>query len=98
MSVQISHKLDLDPELPEKYKEVALKQGEDPNTFKMHLDELRKMIFGEFEFYNSLYKMLFNHFYLFQRGAILNPIVLMTSIFFGSFEHVSSNLKMHTNW
>lgn len=47
MSVQISHKLDLDPELPEKYKEVALKQGEDPNTFKMHLDELRKMIYGE---------------------------------------------------
>ena len=47
MPVEVSHKLDLEPELPDKYKEVALKQGEDPNKIPMHLDELRRLIYGK---------------------------------------------------
>lgn len=47
MPVEVSHKLDLEPELPDKYKEVALKQGEDPNKIQMHLDELRRLIYGK---------------------------------------------------
>lgn len=47
MPVEVSHKLDLEPELPDKYKEIALKQGEDAHKIALHLDELRKLIFGE---------------------------------------------------
>lgn len=46
MPVEVSHKLDLDPELPEKYREIAVKQGEDPNKIQFHLDELRRLIYG----------------------------------------------------
>lgn len=47
MPVEVSHKLDLELDLPDKYKDVALKQGEDPNKVPAHLDELRKIIFGK---------------------------------------------------
>lgn len=47
MPVEVSHKLDLNPELPDKYKEIALKQGEDPNKIQLHLDELKRLIYGE---------------------------------------------------
>lgn len=47
MPVEVSHKLDLDLDVPDKYKDVALKQGEDPLKVPGHLAELRKLIFGK---------------------------------------------------
>lgn len=46
MPVEVSHKLDLDLELPEKYKDVAIKQGEDPLKVPGHLAEFKKLIYG----------------------------------------------------
>lgn len=44
MPVEVSHKLDLELDLPDKYKDLALKQGEDPNK----VPALRKIIFGKY--------------------------------------------------
>lgn len=46
-TVQISHNLDLGPELPEEVAEVARKQGEDPDRVCSDIQELRDMIYGE---------------------------------------------------
>lgn len=47
-AVEISHCLDLGPELPDDVKAIALEQGEDPEKVPLYLDELRAQIFGEF--------------------------------------------------
>lgn len=60
MLVKVTHKLDLGPELPEEYKQQALKLGENPDLVPAYLDEFRNMIFGEFLWYLS-YQLISNY-------------------------------------
>lgn len=52
MPVEISHKLELEPELPIEYQDVALKQGEDPKKIDLHMNDLRKLIYGKYSLSN----------------------------------------------
>lgn len=53
MLVELTHKLNLDPELPDEYKEKALELGEDPNKVPAYLDEFRNIIFGNYFLFNK---------------------------------------------
>lgn len=46
--VKISHNLDLGPELPDEIIDIARKQGEDPDRVCADIQELRDMIYGNF--------------------------------------------------
>lgn len=46
-AIEISHCLDLGPELPDDIKHIALEQGEDPDRVPFYLDELKNMISGK---------------------------------------------------
>lgn len=52
-TVQVSHNLDLGPELPEDITDIARKQGEDPNRICSDIQELRNMIYGEEDYSHS---------------------------------------------
>lgn len=80
MPVEVSHKLDLDLDLPDNYKDVALKQGEDPLKVPGHLAEFKKIIFGKLHFLicphsNGSIICLF-----LQRRDYASPIAPMTNI------------------
>lgn len=46
-TVQVSHNLDLGPELPEDIIDIARKQGEDSDRVCSDIQELRNMIYGK---------------------------------------------------
>lgn len=50
-TTEISFHLDLGPEIPNDYMEIARRQGENPETVCSHLQELRDMIFGNLKNY-----------------------------------------------
>lgn len=45
-ATEISFYLDLGPEIPNDFMEIARQQGESPETVCSHIQELRDMIFG----------------------------------------------------
>lgn len=48
-AIEISHCLDLGPELPDDVKQIALQQGEESDKVPFYLDELKNMILGELQ-------------------------------------------------
>lgn len=56
-TTEISFHLDLGPELPNDYMEIARQQGEIPGTVCSHIQELRDMIFGKLNNYLKLGKI-----------------------------------------
>lgn len=51
-AVEISHRIELGPELPEEVKKIAFEQGEDPDKVPGYLDEFRNLIYGKL---NAMY-------------------------------------------
>lgn len=47
-TTEISFHLDLGPDIPNEYIEIARQQGENPETICSHIQELRDMIFGSY--------------------------------------------------
>lgn len=46
-AIEISHELELNPELPDDIMKIAAKQGEDPGTKCELIQQLRDMIYGK---------------------------------------------------
>lgn len=47
--IVISHQVELGPELTNEVMDAARRQGEDPDTFHLKIQELRDMTYGEFK-------------------------------------------------
>lgn len=96
-TVEVSHKLDLDSELPEQYKELARRQGEDPDQLCSHISDLRNLIYGKTENRASVGLKLIVFGFL-QNGACASPIEQTMSICCDSCGPGSSKWKTPTNW
>lgn len=46
-TVEVSHNLDLGPDLPNDIRDIALRQGETPDRVCSAITELRNMIYGD---------------------------------------------------
>lgn len=56
--IVISHQVELGPELSNEVMDAARRQGEDPDTFHLKIQELRDMIYGELSrgfFFSRIY-------------------------------------------
>lgn len=60
--VEIKHDLDLDPELPEEFKNIAAELGECENTKLQVIDDFRKFILGMYFKRLKLYTDFLNRF------------------------------------